>query len=331
MTRGQHDWALVLAAGEGSRLRSLTTTDTGVAVPKQFCSLLGEASLLQEALRRGAVVARPDRICAIVASQHREWWAAPLAGLPAQNVIVQPENRGTAHGILLPLLQIATRDPEARIVILPADHHVRDEAVMAQALRESARLAAREPESVFLLGVEPDQPDPELGYVLPADSWGDGPSPVAHFVEKPSVAEAIALLERGALWNVFIMAATARALLGLFAARFAATAGEMLVAIDRDANSRNRGVALRRLYRHLPTRDFSRDVLEGREDRLQVLPVPNCGWTDLGTPKRVAETLRLLPRVPRQVDGPAPTYLNLAIQHARLLQAGASVLQGVSA
>ncbi|MDH5255699.1 MAG: sugar phosphate nucleotidyltransferase [Gammaproteobacteria bacterium] len=326
MSQGPHNWALVLAAGEGSRLRSLTTTASGVAVPKQFCSLVGEDSLLQEALRRAAVVARPDRICAIVAEQHREWWSSALADLPADNVVVQPENRGTAHGILLPLLDIVARDPDARVVILPADHHVRDEAILARALREATRLANRDPETVFLLGVEPDQPDPELGYVLPADTWGDGPSPVHRFVEKPPVDEALDLLKRGALWNVFIMAATARALLALFAADFAGTAGKMLLAIARDA--RGRTTAMRRLYRQLPVRDFSRDVLEGREARLQVLPVPNCGWTDLGTPKRVAETLRWLPRLPRPLDVPATAYPNLAIQHARLLQAGAAVTQG---
>lgn len=330
MNAGEHHWALVLAAGEGSRLRSLTTTTSGAAVPKQFCSLFGTATLLQEALQRAAVVARPDRICAIVADQHRDWWPAALAHLPGDNVIVQPENRGTAHGILLPLLHIATRDPEARVVILPADHHVRDEPVLADALREAAHLAVREPETVFLLGVEPDQPDPELGYVLPADTWGDGPSPVARFVEKPAMEEALELLARGALWNVFIMSATVRALLALFAGEFARTATQMLVAMGRDAR-RPRAPALRRLYRRLPSRDFSRDVLEGRESRLQVLPVPNCGWTDLGTPQRVAETLRWFPHLPRIADVAATAYPNLAIQHARLLQAGAAVLQGASA
>jgi len=329
MSTANHTWALVLAAGEGNRLRSLTTTESGVAVPKQFCSLFGESTLLEDALSRASVVAPIERICAIVAGQHRQWWDTPLAHLPAANVIVQPENRGTAHGILLPLLHILARDPHARVVILPADHHVRDKAILAHALRDAARLAEREPNNIFLLGVEPDQPDPELGYVLPDDAWGDGPSPVLQFVEKPAVAEALKLLERGALWNVFIMAATARALLALFANRYADTVSAMSAAVARDARSRGRGGATRRLYRGLPTRDFSRDVLEGREDRLQVVPVPNCGWTDLGTPKRVAETLQWLPPATRAANAPSSAFLNLAIQHARLLQAGAALLQGV--
>ena len=65
-----HDWALILAAGEGSRLRSLTTRN-GIAVPKQFCSLNGGASLLQDALHRAESVAPRTRIATIVAQQHR--------------------------------------------------------------------------------------------------------------------------------------------------------------------------------------------------------------------------------------------------------------------
>src|SRR5689334_15770955 len=100
----QHTWGLVLAAGEGSRLRSLTTTTDGQAVPKQFCSLRGGPSLLHEALQRAEKIAPRERICTIVAQQHQHWWNEPLAMLDPLNVIAQPENRGTANGILLPLL-----------------------------------------------------------------------------------------------------------------------------------------------------------------------------------------------------------------------------------
>jgi hypothetical protein len=138
MTENKHTWALVLAAGDGSRLRSLTTTTDGVAVPKQFCSLYGGPSLLQDALDRAKHVAPMSRVCCIVASQHRHWWSAALSGLPSANIIIQPENRGTAHGILLPLMVIFARDPDAQVVILPADHYLRDEATFAKSLQAAA-------------------------------------------------------------------------------------------------------------------------------------------------------------------------------------------------
>src|SRR5512147_1706981 len=133
MTDSGHTWAIVLAAGDGSRLRSLTTTAVGVAVPKQFCSLRGGPSLLHDAVRRAESIAPAERICTIVAKQHSRWWEDVLKLLPERNVIVQPDNRGTGVGILLPLLRIMMRDPDARVVLLPSDHHVRDEAVLALA------------------------------------------------------------------------------------------------------------------------------------------------------------------------------------------------------
>ncbi len=110
-----HRWALILAGGEGSRLQSLTTTASGIAIPKQFCSFGGEASLLHDALRRAQTVTTPAHTCAVVSDHHRLWWQAMDLRIPSANLIRQPHNRGTAIGILLPLLQILHRDPEARL------------------------------------------------------------------------------------------------------------------------------------------------------------------------------------------------------------------------
>ena len=129
-------WGLVLAAGDGRRLQALTTKTDGLAVPKQFCALRSGPSLLSEALQRARKVAAPQRICTIVAEQHRRFWLGHLDSVRADNVIVQPRNRGTAHGILLPLLRILEVDPAARILVLPSDHYVRDEAQLAFALRD---------------------------------------------------------------------------------------------------------------------------------------------------------------------------------------------------
>jgi mannose-1-phosphate guanylyltransferase len=311
-------WALILAAGEGSRLRSLTTTTGGIAVPKQFCSLNGGPSLLQEALQRATAVTTPDRTCAVVAAQHRRWWEVPLFHLPDANVIVQPTNRGTAHGILLPLLHIAARDPDATIVLLPSDHHIQDETVFAEALRKATALARSDVQSLYLLGVEPDSPDTELGYILPREVASTRASRVARFVEKPSLSQASSLLDQGALWNVFVIAASARALLGLFRSHCADTVAQFCEALDIDFDTH--GMAVEDLYELLPTVDFSRDVIQAQAAVLKVLPVPQCGWSDLGTPQRVEETLRQLPLInvqPPRLNS-AVAQLSLAAQHARL-------------
>jgi len=310
-------WALVLAGGDGRRLHGLTRNSQGVAVPKQFCSLRGGPSLLEDAFERAAAIAPPRRICTIVAAQHRQWWTGMVGGLPQENVIVQPQNRGTGHGILLPLLRIASRDPGAVVVLLPADHHLRDEETMAASLRQAAILAARNRASIYLLGAEPEEPDTELGYIVPASRSRHDPAPVLRFIEKPSAKRARALLDQGALWNMFIVAASVHALLGLYGCSFAPTITAMRLL---------RGSSFDDMYQQLRSVDFSRDLLHGNESKLEVLPVPNCGWSDLGTPRRIAMTLRRhladdgVTRISQRV---ANGCLNLADEYARLAQLGA--------
>ena len=98
-------WVILLAAGEGKRVRALTTTEGGVGVPKQFWKLDGRETMLGWALRRAEGVASPSRFIPVVSAAHRFWWQRELSHLPPANVVVQPENRGTAPGVLLPLLR----------------------------------------------------------------------------------------------------------------------------------------------------------------------------------------------------------------------------------
>ena len=304
-------WALVLAAGDGSRLRGLTRNERGITIPKQFCSLQDGPCLLQEALQRAATVAPLQRICCIVAEQHRQWWMPILSYLLEQNVIAQPLNRGTAYGILLPLLRIVEQDPDATVVLLPADHYLRDEEVMAFSLRRAAELANTDRASIYLLGVEPDEPDTELGYILPASRERDAAVGVLRFIEKPNEIRARVLLDQGALWNVFIMAASVRTLLSLFDSKY-----EPTIAAMRGFEGAN----LEGLYEHLSSVDFSRDVLEGKESMLRVLTVPHCGWTDLGTPERVGAILDRLQGSATARASPAyfPAHVSLADQYMRM-------------
>lgn len=323
MTRAAgHTWALVLAAGDGSRLRSLTTQPCGTAVPKQFCSLHGGRTLIEEAVARAAALTSTERICTIVAEQHRQWWREALAPLPRENVIAQPMNRGTAVGVLYPLLHILARDPQAHVVLLPSDHYVREEFVLRQSLRTALRRLEREPELTILLGLAPEEADSELGYILPGHKDADGCALVTEFIEKPTTQVANELIASGGLWNAFIIAASVRSLVQLFTDRYPEIVMELQTAIDH-AQRMPSSTALIEAYQRLPELDFSRHILEGRTDALRVLRVPQCGWSDLGTPKRVAETLRRL-----RTDQSRDTFVvrdtphvNLALQHARLERA----------
>jgi mannose-1-phosphate guanylyltransferase len=325
-------WAVVLAAGEGSRLRALTTLPSGAAVPKQFCSLYEGPSLLQEALRRGESVVGRSRLCAVVAAQHRLWWEGALGSLPARNVIVQPQNRGTANGILLPLMHLLQRDPSARVVLLPSDHHVLQESVLTSSLRDAVEQLEWRFDETLLLGIAPVEADPDLGYILPGETDRRGALTVARFIEKPPQALARELIRAGGLWNAFIVASTATALLDLFRARIPDIVEAMRAAVQRDLERGSGAAAVTELYQRLPTIDFSRDIVAGQESKLRVLPVRPCGWSDLGTPKRVLDVLHRGRRPKAAFAGmPAdPAYLSLAAQHERMRDCGYSNLSAAA-
>jgi mannose-1-phosphate guanylyltransferase len=314
-----HTWALILAAGDGSRLRALTTKPCGTAVPKQFCSLHGGRSLLEDAVARANALTPTDTLCAVVAQQHREWWTEQLARLPAENVIVQPRNLGTAIGILYPLLHILARDSHARLVLLPADHYVREEFVLRQSLRIALRQLDAHPQSPVLLGLQPSEPDGELGYIVPGDPDASGSRSVSRFVEKPSAPLALEIIGQGGLWNTFIIAATARSLLNLFVERCPEIVMELQAGVAHERRD-PASTAVLEAYGRLPQLDFSRDVLERNAGSLRVVGVPPCGWSDLGTPRRVADTLRQIRFEDRNNAPPirAVAHVNLALQYARM-------------
>jgi mannose-1-phosphate guanylyltransferase len=297
MRSTSNTWAVVLAGGDGTRLREMTTTADGEIIPKQFCSLHRETCLLEDAIKRAQAVAMPQHICSVVGDRHRRWWSSVLKALPSQNIFVEPKNRGTAHGILLALLQIERRAPNSLVVLLPSDHYFLDENAMARSLRTATNLAADNGSLVYILGAEPDHPDPELGYIVPSARRYDAAAGVLRFAEKPTTERARALMSEGALWNMFILAGSVRSLLDLFEGHFKPTVQAMRRALNLASSERTGSITLDLLYADLEAHDFSRDVLERHEQILQVLRVPNCGWTDLGTPKRVADTVRSLTKV----------------------------------
>lgn len=286
-----HTWAIVLAAGSGTRLSSLTQDSAGVAVPKQFCSLDGESTLFEQALMRAASVVDAQRVTAVVAPGHRQYWLPASRKFSPANVVVQPDNRGTAVGILLPVLRIAARDPDARILILPADHHVCEERILARAMRRALEDIRLHPIGVALLGIEADEPDPELGYIVPQASEDSRLRRVLRFAEKPPDDEARRLIRAGALWNSFILACRATSLIDLLRRRCPDVVHNLQAAVSSGDEA-----SLERLYADLPTVDFSRHVATGHEQLLMVVPVPRCGWNDLGTPHRLAQTLARWPK-----------------------------------
>ena len=274
-------WAIVLAAGEGSRLQSLVRLVHEAPLPKQFATLVGSRSLLQTTIERVRAVAPPDRTMVVVSRSQEELARRQLAEWNEIEIVAQPENRGTALGILLPLARLRRRNPDASVAIFPSDHHVPRPTPLIDSILRALRSQA-----ITLLGVVPDRADPDLGWIVPGRFLSDGMETVKSFVEKPGRQIAEELFRRGALWNSFVIAGRLRDLWTLAATHLP----DEVAAFEQAGNS----AQIDRLYQRERQVDFSRAVLERSVD-LQVARVEGSGWTDWGTPERVLESLDGLP------------------------------------
>jgi len=283
MSATGHVWSILLAAGDGKRVQPHTGEVDGVPVPKQFYRPDGKESMLRWTISRVADLVPVWHIVPVVASQHRRWWEDELADIPAANVIVQPRNRGTGAGILLPLLHVRRFDPMARVLILPTDHYVEDEGRLREAIVDAMDEAHRNQDRVVLVGTSPSENDTECGWIVPRCNAAEGPaSRVAAFVEKPGYETSCRLARGGAVVNTLIMVATADAMLKLFERAVPGLVEDFV------SWSEMRQGGIDGLYRILPNVDFSRQVLETSCDLLSVVRATGCGWMDLGTPARLS-------------------------------------------
>jgi len=248
-------WAVILATGDGS----------------------ADAALSSQGLQRALAVAPYAHVRSVV-TQGR--WNLP------DGVIAQPADRGTAHSLLLALAHVVAREPDATVAVFTTDHFVRDEATLAQGMREALELATARPDAVYILGMEPDQPRCDCGFVLPKHRGGSGAARVTRFCDAPSLHEARALQSEGALWNTLMLAASVTVLLGLYERNFAATVAALCGDIANETE------VARERFRALPSRDFTKDVLCGQEEKLRVVPVAHCGWSDTAAPPRPRPTAR---------------------------------------
>jgi len=230
------------------------------------------------------------------------------------NLIVQPRNRGTGNGVLLALTYILERDPQARLIFLPADHHVLAEETLIQAMSSMLAGMPAQAREIFMLGIEPDDADPELGYIIPQKATRKHAQGVRHFVEKPSRGVASKLIQDGGLWNSGIFVVAGDRLLELFRAHFPDHVHDISATTARIADPSNPSWALSHLYERISDIDFSHHILQLQVADLQVLPVPQCGWSDLGTPHRVIERANLLSRNAFSANDPfgETAFLDLA-------------------
>jgi mannose-1-phosphate guanylyltransferase len=275
-------WAIVLAGGDGRRLAPVAERLYGYARPKQFCRFGSGRTLLEETVHRAALfTGAASRIVLSTSRHHRAEVAETMLACPGVWRVEQPRNLDTTPGILLPLLGVLSRDPDAIVLVLPSDHHVSDDlAFVASLVRPLGHLDAR-PDTVVMAGASMNTPEPDLGWIVRGRARG-GWHDVASFTEKPDRETRERLHATGALANTFAFVGRGAAVARL-ARRHASPWWRALVRARRDGSD-----AVARVYEQLEPSSFSRDVLQKATPSLGVVALRNVVWSDVGTPERLA-------------------------------------------
>jgi mannose-1-phosphate guanylyltransferase len=289
-TTQDHLWGIVLAGGDGRRMQSFIRAHFGRDRPKQYCTFFGTQSLVRQTLRRAEHLVPPERLLTVVTRPHLPYAQAELADRPPGTVIVQPSNRDTGPGVLLPVLHVQQRDPEAIVALLPSDHYVLGEQRFMALVAAAAAFVSREPGRLVLLGAAPTQPEIDYGWIEVGDELGQAQGErlyqVLRFWEKPSLAQAQVLWRQGYVWNTMVVVGRAGLLRTLF---------YMLTPTLVHAFGRLRGVlgtpreadVLAEIYATLPPINFSQAILAASAPRLAVLPMEGVYWSDWGDPRRL--------------------------------------------
>jgi len=298
--RGQL-WAIVLAGGEGMRLRPLTDRICGDHRPKQYLPLFDGRSLLGQTLDRVGRLIPRDRTAVVTLRSHSRFFFGQFAPTGSPHVVVQPEDRGTAAGVLFPAQWVAWQDPEATVAVFPSDHFVLEEAAFMDHVARVAAWVDEHPDRLVLLGAQATEPEVEYGWIEPGNPLGPEASiriwQIRRFWEKPSEDLARICLETGCLWNTFILVGKVRTLVRAGQEALPEVA-DRLARIGRFSGTEHEGWAVQQAYALMPTANFSRSILEPAPPFLAVSRLPGVTWSDLGSPRRVLQVLRKLGMAP---------------------------------
>ena len=279
---------VIMAGGSGTRLWPLSRK----LFPKQFLSLVGEASMLQETLSRldrqdkseHWSVSEPIVVCNdehrfIVAEQLRQSKRA------AKSIILEPIGRNTAPAVALAALDaLSDRTPDnedALLLVLAADHVIRNVGVFQQAIENAAHIAAQGKLATF--GIVPRHPETGYGYIKAGASDGDeGAAVVEAFVEKPDAKTAESYLQEGGYyWNsgMFMFKAS------VYLEELERFRPDILEPIKNAYQGRSKDLDFTRVAEEhfllSPDESIDYAVME-KTERAMVVPL-DAGWSDVGS------------------------------------------------
>ena len=308
------DWTVALAGGEGVRLADYVTQRFGERIPKQYCRVIDDRSMLEHTLDRMNQLTPAARTLTVIGTDHNVWAQSQLIGR-SDHVFCQPMSRDTGVALYVALAMVKRWHPNAVVTVVPTDHYVAPPDRYLECVTAARSVAANYRDMVVLLGIEPTEPDPELGYIVLGAPLTEVPDVriVESFVEKPSVASAMELSRSGALWSTMVVSGSVSALWELGRTAKSQLFDDLDSLVDI-IGTEDEDDAIDYIYRSCPSISFSRDICQRAPQRIAAMSIGNIEWSDFGKPERIEKVIarrKATSRVPLPRDKSGGVVLEL--------------------
>ncbi|WP_448096578.1 mannose-1-phosphate guanylyltransferase/mannose-6-phosphate isomerase [Luteibacter yeojuensis] len=269
---------VILSGGSGTRLWPLSRKNR----PKQFLALVGDTTLFQQTVQRTGKLGNTSAPIVVCSEDHRFTVAEQLQelGITGSAILLEPAARNTAPAIALAAMHAVQKDPDAVLLVLPADHLIGDETSFVEAVKRAAPLAMQD--WLVTFGIRPEAPETGFGYIKRAEAVSDSGFKVAQFVEKPNAETAAKYIESGDFdWNsgMFLFKAS-RYLEELqeYSPRIHAATAKVFASAQPDLDFVRFDKAT---MAEVPDDSIDYAVME-KTDSAAVVPV-SCRWSDIGS------------------------------------------------
>lgn len=280
-------YAVIMAGGIGSRFWPRSRQE----MPKQFLNVFGDATLIQNTVARLQGIVPPERCLIVTHERYVEQTREQLPAVPEANILAEPIGRNTAPCITYAAMKLQAMDPDAVMIVLPADHVIRNVRQFHHVLRVALE-RAQEPGALVTIGITPTHPETGYGYIQ-YDASGDDHSddvrayPVRTFAEKPDQTTAERFLDSGDfLWNSGMFIWRADTILRQVR-RHLPQLYEAFAPIPEVHDTPREQEAVVEAYQKSPHISIDYGVMERAE---QVFVVPGSfGWSDVGDWRAVYE------------------------------------------
>lgn len=283
-------YAVIMAGGIGSRFWPRSRR----ALPKQFLDVFGGASLIQSTFARLQPLVAPERVYVVTHADYAAQTREHLPAIPAENVLAEPVARNTAPCIAFAAARLHALDPEATLVVLPADHVVGNVARFHEVLKAAVAKAEERSSSgsggaLVTVGIEPTHPETGYGYIQYDSTLRDGEdeTPRAYavqaFAEKPDVATAERFLDSGDfLWNSGMFVWRADAILDALE-KHLPDVYHAFAPLEAAFGADGEAEAVAHAYARTPKISVDYGVMEPAAAAGRVFVVPGAfGWSDVG-------------------------------------------------